>query len=133
MSWKDFASSRPLYFDLLDAADKEFAKKRLIRALDNYGWRVGTGFLSTPFILYVLAEIDPAYAYRLLENEGKPGGHFSHAGMTYDSVYGKVGCSWKRCADGTYIYHIFVPPNTTAEVSLPGCKAQTLPSGEYDL
>lgn len=62
-----------------------------------------------------------------------PGGHFSHAGMTYDSVYGKVGCSWKKYADGTYAYHILVPPNTTAEVSLPGCNAQTLPAGEYDL
>ena len=62
-----------------------------------------------------------------------PGGHFSHAGMTYDSVYGKVGCSWKKYADGTYAYHILVPSNTTAEVSLPGCKAQTLPAGEYDL
>ncbi len=155
--------------------------------------------MSTPFILYVLEKIDPEYAYRLLENEEKPGwlcmpkagattiwedwegpnsdngkgggiaslnhyskgavcewvfekmcgikvagenrfkiapvpgGHFSHAGMTYDSVYGKVGCSWKKYADGTYAYHILVPPNTTAEVSLPGCKAQTLPAGEYDL
>ena len=64
---------RPLYFDLLDELDTAFAKKRLIQALDNYHWRVGTGFLSTPFILYVLAEIDLEYAYRLLENEEKPG------------------------------------------------------------
>lgn len=190
---------RPLYFGLMDEKDTVYAKKRLIQALEHYHWRVGTGFLSTPFILYVLEKIDPEYAYRLLENEEKPGwlcmpksgattiwedwegpnsdngkgggiaslnhyskgavcewvfdemcgikmagenhfviapipgGHFSHAGMTYDSVYGKVGCSWKKYADGTYAYHILVPPNTTAEVSLPGCKAQTLPAGEYDL
>lgn len=190
---------RPLYFDLLDESDREFAKKRLIQALDHYDWRVGTGFLSTPFILYVLVEIDPAYAYRLLENEEKPGwlcmpkagattiwedwdgpssdngkgggiasldhyskgavcewvfdvmcgikadaenhfviapipgGHFDHAGMTYDSVYGKVGCYWKKCADGRYAYHILVPPNTRAEVNLPGCKAQNFDAGEYDL
>ena len=190
---------RPLYFDLLDEKDTAFAKKRLIQALDNYHWRVGTGFLSTPFILYVLAEIDPEYAYRLLENEEKPGwlcmpkagattiwedwegpnsdngkgggiaslnhyskgavcewvfdemcgvkmagqnhfviaplpgGHFSHAGMTYDSVYGKVGCSWKKCEDGTYAYHITIPANTSATVRLPGRKEQVLSAGEYHL
>lgn len=64
---------RPLYFDLLDEMDTAFAKERLIKALDSYNWRVGTGFLSTPFILYVLTDIDPEYAYRLLENEEKPG------------------------------------------------------------
>ena len=64
---------RPLYLDLLDEKDKEFAKDRLIKALDNYKWRLGTGFLSTPFILSVLSSIDPEYAYKLLENEEMPG------------------------------------------------------------
>ena len=64
---------RPLYLRLLNEQQTEFAKIRLLRALDNYGWRLGTGFLSTPFILYVLAEMDVEYAYRLLENEEMPG------------------------------------------------------------
>ncbi|MBO4289317.1 MAG: family 78 glycoside hydrolase catalytic domain, partial [Lachnospiraceae bacterium] len=64
---------RPLYMDLLNEEQTAFAKKRLIQALDNYGWRLGTGFLSTPLILYVLAEMDIEYAYRLLENEEIPG------------------------------------------------------------
>lgn len=64
---------RPLYFDLFDEEDKKYAQDRLIRALDSYGWRVGTGFLSTPLILYVLQEIGIEYAYRLLENEQMPG------------------------------------------------------------
>ena len=64
---------RPLYLGLLNEEQSDFAKKRLLKALDNYNWRVGTGFLSTPFILYVLAEIDVEYAYRLLENEEMPG------------------------------------------------------------
>ena len=64
---------RPLYMRLLDEEQTDFARKRLIRALENYGWRLGTGFLSTPLILYVLADIDPVYAYRLLENEEIPG------------------------------------------------------------
>lgn len=64
---------RPLYFDLLNSEQKEYAKSRLIKALDNYDWRLGTGFLSTPFILYVLENIDPNYAYKLLLNEKMPG------------------------------------------------------------
>ena len=64
---------RPLHLGLLNEKQAEFAKKRLLSALDNYGWRLGTGFLSTPFILYVLADIGIEYAYRLLENEQMPG------------------------------------------------------------
>ncbi|MBO4366688.1 MAG: family 78 glycoside hydrolase catalytic domain [Clostridia bacterium] len=64
---------RPLYMGLLTGEQTAYAKKRLIRALDAYGWRLGTGFLSTPFILDVLTDISPAYAYRLLENEEMPG------------------------------------------------------------
>ena len=64
---------RPLAFGLLDEDQTVFARKRLIRALENYGWRLGTGFLSTPLILDVLAEIDSEAAYRLLENEEMPG------------------------------------------------------------
>ena len=64
---------RPLYLDLLNEEQTAFAKKRLIGALERYGWRLGTGFLSTPMILYVLADIDIEYAYRLLENEEIPG------------------------------------------------------------
>ena len=64
---------RPLYFSLLDGEDERYARERLITALDRYGWRVGTGFLSTPLILFVLDAIDTEYAYRLLENEEMPG------------------------------------------------------------
>ena len=64
---------RPLYMGLLNEDQTAFARKRLIRALENYGWRLGTGFLSTPLILYVLADMDIEYAYRLLENEEIPG------------------------------------------------------------
>lgn len=64
---------RPLYLRLLDEEQTEYAKKRLIKAMENYGWRLGTGFLSTPFILDVLAALDIKYAYRLLENEEMPG------------------------------------------------------------
>ena len=64
---------RPLAMDLLTEEQTAFAKKRLLQALENYGWRLGTGFLSTPLILDVLADIDIEAAYRLLENEQIPG------------------------------------------------------------
>lgn len=64
---------RPLAFGLLNEEQTEYAKNRLIRALENYGWRLGTGFLSTPLILDVLAQYDLDAAYRLLENEEMPG------------------------------------------------------------
>ena len=64
---------RPLYMNLLNEEQSQFAENRLIAALDNYEWRLGTGFLSTPFILYVLEKIDVEYAYKLLENEQMPG------------------------------------------------------------
>ena len=64
---------RPLYMGLPDEKDAAYAKERLLLALEHFGWRLGTGFLSTPFILYVLKEIGPEYAYRLLENERMPG------------------------------------------------------------
>ncbi|MDR1692995.1 MAG: glycoside hydrolase family 78 protein [Oscillospiraceae bacterium] len=64
---------RPLAFDLLSGEQRSYAKSRLIEALEHYGWRLGTGFLSTPLILDVLADIDIEAAYRLLENEEIPG------------------------------------------------------------
>ncbi len=64
---------RPLAFVLLDEKQTDYAQKRLLEALENYGWRLGTGFLSTPLILDVLAQYDLDAAYRLLENEEMPG------------------------------------------------------------
>lgn len=64
---------RPLYLKLLNKEQETYAKKRLVEALENYDFRIGTGFLSTPFILYVLENIDKELAYKLLENEKMPG------------------------------------------------------------
>ena len=190
---------RPLYFNLLDDEQTKYAKERLVRALDDYGWRVGTGFLSTPFILYVLCDIDVEMAYKLLENEENPGwlampkagattiwedwdgpdsdnglgggiaslnhyskgavcewifekmcgvkiagenhfeiaptpgGHFSYAKFEYDSVYGKVACGWSKETDGSYVYSITIPANTTAGVRIPGREEEFLYPGTYRL
>lgn len=82
---------RPLAFDLLNEKQKAYAQKRLLEALDHYGWRLGTGFLSTPLILDVLAEFDLEAAYRLLENEEMPGWLFmskNHATTIWESWEG---------------------------------------------
>lgn len=64
---------RPLYMGLLNKEQTAFAKKRLVEAMNHYSWRLGTGFLSTPFILDVLSSLNPEYAFKLLENEQCPG------------------------------------------------------------
>ena len=65
---------RPLALGLLNGAAKEHALQRLIQAIEDYRYRVGTGFLSTPFLLPVLAEAgETETAYKMLENTEKPG------------------------------------------------------------
>ncbi len=181
---------RPLYFGLLNEKQTEYAKRRLIQAMEHYRWRVGTGFLSTPFILYVLSDIGIEYAYRLLENEEvpgwlampkngattiweswegtqaqggiasldhyskgaccewvfrvmcgvqvdgenrftiapRPGGRFTHAELSYDSVYGTIESRWER-QGGKTVYTVSVPSNCTAELILPGGRKQELTAG----
>lgn len=184
---------RPLYMNLLDEEDTARARARLIRALENYGWRLGTGFLSTPLILYVLSEYDLDAAYRLLENEAmpgwlfmpkmgattiweswegteaqggiasldhyskgaclewvfsrmcgiqiagenrfriapQPGGHFTHAALSYSSLYGTVSVRWEKTPDGWH-YHVTIPANCTAELALPGREPMTVRAGRYE-
>ena len=65
---------RPLALGLLDGEEKRNAQKLLVEAVKEYDYRVGTGFLSTPFVLPVLAEAgELETAYRMLENTKKPG------------------------------------------------------------
>ena len=185
---------RPLAFDLLNEEQTAYAKGRLIDALEHYGWRLGTGFLSTPLILGVLSGYDLEAAYRLLENEEmpgwlfmpkngattiweswegtqaqggiaslnhyskgavcewlfktmcgirvdgenhfaiapRPGGHFSHAKASYNSVYGNVDIGWEM-KDGKAVYTITIPANCSAELSLPGQEKQILSAGTYTL
>lgn len=183
---------RPLSFGLLDEKQSEFAKKRLIQALENYGWRLGTGFLSTPLILDVLSDIDIEAAYRLLENEKmpgwlampkngattvweswegthaqggiaslnhyskgavcqwlfktmcgirvdgenhfaiapRPGGHFSYAKASYNSIYGRVESGWEA-ADECYLLTVVIPANTSADILLPNGRRETVYSGTH--
>ncbi len=65
---------RPLALGLLDREEKKNAQTRLVKAVENSNYRVGTGFLSTPFLLGTLSEAGECEtAYKLLLNTEKPG------------------------------------------------------------
>jgi alpha-L-rhamnosidase len=68
---------RPLALGIIDGDDdaelKAAIQKRLIQAVKNRNCRIGTGFLSTPFILSVLSYAgETELAYKMLENEDTP-------------------------------------------------------------
>lgn len=65
---------RPLALGILEGTAAERVARRLNETAVQRDYKIGTGFLSTPFILPVLA--DHGYvetAYRMLENEEEPG------------------------------------------------------------
>ena len=65
---------RPLALGLLDDEDKKAAQQRLVKAVTDCNYHVGTGFLSTVFLLPVLTEAgEVETAYKMLENTEKPG------------------------------------------------------------
>lgn len=64
---------RPLALGLLDGVAKTEAEELLEKAVKDYQYRVGTGFLSTPFLLPTLTKAGkPETAYKMLENTKKP-------------------------------------------------------------
>lgn len=65
---------RPLALGLLDGDEKKWAQSRLVQAVRSRNYHVTTGFLSTPFLLFVLTEAgETETAYKMLENTEKPG------------------------------------------------------------
>ena len=65
---------RPLAFDLAEGETRRAVEERLARAVVNRDFKIGTGFLSTPFLLPVLTGMGRAdLAYGVLENEECPG------------------------------------------------------------
>lgn len=65
---------RPLALGLLEGETAENVAKRLADTAKSRDYKIGTGFLSTPYILPVLADAGHVEtAYRMLENEQEPG------------------------------------------------------------
>nr|WP_236778781.1 family 78 glycoside hydrolase catalytic domain [Agromyces seonyuensis] len=64
---------RPLALGLLEEDERARVAERLVTAVESRGHRIGTGFLSTPFVLPVLSEAGRAdVAYAMLENPRSP-------------------------------------------------------------
>lgn len=178
---------RPLALDLVNKEAGKNLQQGLLRLVRENGYHVGTGFLSTPFVLQTLS--DAGYledAYRMLLNEEypswiyeiregattvwenwdgqasrnhysngavcdwifstvcgirmsgenrfriapRPGGGLAEAGFTYQSLYGKVSCSWARDEEKvTYCVHI--PSGCTASIELPGMEPVEAEPGDY--
>lgn len=64
---------RPLALGCVPDEKIDAVANRLFTAVTNRGYRIGTGFLSTPFVLKTLTENGRAdLAYKMLENEEAP-------------------------------------------------------------
>ncbi|MPN02974.1 hypothetical protein SDC9_150195 [bioreactor metagenome] len=65
---------RPLAFGIADQEQKTALETRLVQAVVNRDFCIGTGFLSTPLILPALTEAGRTdLAYAMLENKRSPG------------------------------------------------------------
>ena len=62
----------------------------------------------------------------------RPGGRFTHAKASYNSVYGKVESGWKR-EDGKTEYTVTIPANCTAEIRLPNGESRIEAAGNYTI
>lgn len=178
---------RPLALDLARKDTRKNVEQGLIKLVRENGHHVGTGFLSTPFVLQVIS--DAGYkedAYQMLENEEYPswiheikmgattvwenwdgvasrnhysngavcdwifstvcgirmdgenqfliapkvGGSLTEAGLSYQSVYGKVSCSWEKM-DTKVKYRIEIPAGCRARIELEGMDEIEVTAGSY--
>ena len=73
-----------------------------------------------------------APGYRRIMIRPSPGGGLTWAHARHHTPYGLAECSW-RIEDGSMTVEVEIPPNTSAEVYLPGQSGDPLPvgSGRY--
>ncbi len=67
-------------------------------------------------------DLDPeAPAYKRILFGAHPGGEFTYAKASLESMYGRIVSDWK-IEGGTFTWNVVVPPNTTARIAFPaGC------------
>lgn len=75
-----------------------------------------------------LAPVEPGY--RRLSIAPLPGGRLTSAATRHRTPYGEASVRWRIEGD-ELIVDAVVPPNTRAEVVLPGCEAQEVGSGAH--
>lgn len=121
---------RALAFELLPQRLRELATQRLVELIQRAGTHLGTGFLSTPFLLHVLSSegyLDVAYA--LLKQETPPSWLYAvKQGATaiwefWDAIdeEGNVHGSLNHCAYGavgSWLYQVVAG----IELGSPGYK-----------
>ena len=60
----------------------------------------------------------------------RPGGSFTFAKASYNSVFGKVESEWEK-KDGKVVYNVVIPANCEAKIILPGGTELTAGPGEH--
>jgi alpha-L-rhamnosidase len=72
----------------------------------------------------------PAYKHILIQPQ--PGGGLTRAEACFDSRYGRVSTSWE-ISGGKMILTSVIPPNTTAQITLPGARLAKVRTAEGNL
>jgi len=70
-----------------------------------------------------IAPTEPGY--QRIAIQPRPGGGLSHASARHLTPYGMAECAW-TIQNGNIEVKVFVPPNTTASISLPGKAGETI-------
>lgn len=85
------------------------------------------------FLHSVVGGLSPASpGWRTISIRPRPGGNLTWANTSFESPYGLVECKWKIVNETTLEVDITVPPNTTAQVELPGDHpVENVGSGSY--
>lgn len=60
----------------------------------------------------------------------RPGGSFTEAQSSYESVFGRVSSRWEKTDEGIR-YTVTIPPNCSAELRFPGGESHKVEAGEY--
>jgi len=63
-----------------------------------------------------LSEISPGYSK--MQIAPQPGGSLSEAGVTFESLFGRIVSRWRK-ENGRFVLDVIVPPNTEAQIVLP--------------
>ena len=80
------------------------------------------------FLHSVVAGLSPAEpGWKVIDVSPRPGGTVTSAKAHHITPYGKVSCAWEL-KDGKMSIEVEVPPNTRANVHVPGLK-ETVGSG----
>lgn len=75
------------------------------------------------------AEPDAGVGYRKARIAPHPGGELEFVNAELNTLYGKIRSSW-RIEDGRFYLEVTIPPNTTAEVVLPGARVGNVMEGK---